>query len=455
MPKVDFPLGLLGSEFLPRTKRTLQNVFNNGNGNVLTRPGITALQDTGKFARGSFQWNGFLYQVVSNSLIKITDNVTGAFQEIGTNAIAGGANIRTAIGFNTAVIVVKGGQIYTLDKSDIVVDITGNPNIVPSVDVAHINGRFVYIPASGDPAFFSNVGFAGIVEALSFFDAESLPDENNGVINYRNTLYILGTDSIEPFRDAGTSPNPFLRINGARIDNGYIGGLIEYNQTFVFLGREKEQDFGIYALASGNAIKISNEVVDLILSEHTESQRVNVITSRFKWRGYDLITFTLSNASFGFFGGNWFKLNSLVGGNTDIWGGGFITQIEGEYFTAFRNNLGKLTDIDTDYGEKINYIVEMGLEQGEGDRFSCQSIELPISQGFNAQQATVGLQMSKDGVVYGEPFFRNLGLIGQYPQILKWNLPGGLGRYREFMGWRFSSNESLVFSSEPPIVKIR
>ena len=165
MPKVAFPVGLLGSEQLPRTKRTLQNCFNNGNGNLLHRPGIVALQDTGKNARGSFQWNGFLYQVVSTSLIKITNTDTGAFTT-NPSPIQGSANIRTAIGFNTAVIVVEGANIYTLDKNDVVVEITGNTNFVPCVDVAHINGRFVYIPASGDPAFFSDIGAAGTVQAL-------------------------------------------------------------------------------------------------------------------------------------------------------------------------------------------------------------------------------------------------------------------------------------------------
>jgi len=454
MPAIDFPLGLTGVEQLPRTKRTLQNCFNNGNGEILHRPGITELQDTGKTARGSFQWNGFLYQVVSNSLIKIINTTTGAFTT-NDGPILGGEVIRTAIGFVNAVIVVKGGNIYTLDKSDVVVDITGNANFKPCVDVAFINDRFIYIPADGSPAFFSDPGEAGVVQVLSFFDAQSLPDNNNGVINYRNTLFILGTDSIEPFRDAGTQPNPFQRISGARIDNGFIGGLIEYNQTFVFLGKEKEQDFGIYSLVSGNAIKISNEAIDLILSEHTAQQREDVVSSRFKWRGYDIVTFTLTNASFAFFGGNWFRLRTLFSGVDKIWGGGFINQIDGEYFTAFRSKIGKLTNVDKDYGQRITFLIEMGVSQGEGNRFTCQSIELPISQGFNDQNASVDLQMSKDGIIYGQKFARSLANIGQYDHILKWNFPGGLGRYRTFMGFRFSTSEQTVFSSEAPIVKFR
>jgi len=459
MPVIEYPLGLEGVEQLPRTKRTLQNCFNNGNGIIIHRPGIKSLQDTGRTARGSFQWNGSLYQVVSTDLIKITNTETGAFITIGT--ILGAAVIRTAIGFNTAVIVVKGGNIYTLDTADALVIISTGTNFNPCVDVAHINGRFVYIPIENalppghTTPFFSNIGDAATVGDLSFFDAESLPDQSNGVINYRNTLYIFGTDSIEPFRDQGLSPVPFIRINGGRIDNGFIGGLFEYNQTFVFLGREKDQDFGIYAFTNGVAVKISNETIDLILSEHTEAEREDAVTSRFKWRGYDIFTVTLLKDSFAFFGGNWFRLRSLIDGDDTVWAGGFITQLDGEYFTAFRTKMGKLENIDTDNGERITFLIEMGLEQEDGNKFTCQSIELPISQGFNTQDASVGLQMSKDGVDYGQPFFRNLGGIADYQRVLKWNFPGGLGRFRGFMGWRFFTSELVKFSAEPPIVKLR
>ena len=237
MPLIPFPIGLEESENLPHTRRSLTNCFNNGAGRIIPRPGITELNaDTTRVARGTFVWNDSLYQVASTDLIKITNTTTGAFSVIGTIE-ASDDPIATAIGFNTAVIVVPGGKIYTLDKSDVLVTISGNSNFVPCVAVAHINGRFVFIPSDGDPAFFSDVGAAGTVQVLSFFDAEELPDLNNNVFNFDNTLYICGTDSIELFRDTGASPNPFGRIEGARISNGYIGGLIEYNDTFLFLGR--------------------------------------------------------------------------------------------------------------------------------------------------------------------------------------------------------------------------
>jgi len=455
MPRVEFPAGFLGVEDVPRTRRSLQNCFNNLEGKIISRPGITGLNTTGFVARGQFVWNGALYQVVSQNLIKITNTTTGAFSTIGT--IAGNAVVETDVGFNEAVIVVKSttGAIYTLDKSDTLVDISGNANFVPSTDVAFINGRFVYIPFDGDPAFFSDVGAAGTVQPLSFFDAEELPDLNNSVFNFKNTLYIGGTDSFELFRDTGASPNPFTRVSGARVINGYIGGLIEYTNTFLFIGREKDQDFGIYAIDQGAAPKISNEAIDLILSTYDQDELAAAIGGRLKWRGYDIATFKLARDSFGFFGGNWFILDTVFDGVSKPWGGGFITQFDGEYFTAFSDKIGKFEKVNTDYGEQITRIIDTGFEDENDDFFTAQSVELGISQGFNSAVGTVALFMSRDNVTYGEPFYRDLGNVGQYQKHLIWNFPGGMGMYDGFMGIRIYTTEDVVFSANHLVVNFR
>jgi len=453
MTRVDFPLGIEGLEELPRTRRSLENCFNNGDGKIIARPGITQLKTTGSVARGQFVWNDALYQVVSEQLIKITNVVTGAFSVIGT--IAGSSVIETAIGFNEAVIVVRSGNIYTLDKTDTLVLISGNANFVPSVDVTHIDGRFVYIPASGDPAFFSDIGAAGTVQALSFFDAEELPDKNKVVFNFKNTLYIGGTDSFELFRDTGASPNPFTRITGARITNGFVGGLIEYNETFLFIGREKDQDFGIYGIGQGTAPKISNEAIDLILNTYTPTELADATGARFKWRGNDIATFKLGRDSFGFFAGNWHKLTSIDNGISKPWGGGFINQFNGEYFTAFEDKIGKLTKINTDYGQRITHIIDTAFEQEDDDFFAAQSLELGISQGFNSAKGSVALRLSNDNVIFGPPVYRNLGVIGEYRNKLVWNEAGGLGSYDGFMGIRIYTTEDVLFNANHLIVNFR
>jgi hypothetical protein len=604
--KIPFPTGFAGAEDLPHTNSSLENCFLDENGNVLARPGIEDLNDTGRVARGQFEWDENLYQVASTDLIRITNTTTGSFEEAGT--IIGSSEVRTAVGFVNAVIVVRGGNIYTLGKDtattsissvgagssgsvfnhagtnpsigntvtltsfsvntnynvsdeavtlifnaitstaisavadsvanpgtasfthagtspglgqevtlsgfapEITYNATGNvtattattfevstiaftatdtgnfvatdafelstvvfgtnetdgffaiilalisanANFVPCDDVTHINGRFVYIPTSGDPAFFSDIGQAGVVQVLSFFDAEELPDLNNGCFNLRNTLYITGTDSIELFRDTGASPNPFIRVAGSRIDYGFIGGLMEFQDTFLFLGRPKDHQPGIFAVGSGTAPKISNARIDLLLSTYTPQELFQARPGRIIWRGYDLATFTLRRDSFGYLNGNWFVLDTILDGTSRPWQAGFITEFNGEYFSTDEFKIGKFEKINTDYNNPTTKLLQMVLRQDRDRWFSVQSITIGISQGFNTiTNGTVALSLSRNGVQYGPEVFRDLGNLGQYETKLVWNSAGGLGMFQGFVGIKISTQADIDFSADSLIVEVR
>lgn len=684
MAEIQFPNGFEGVKDLPKTKKILTNCFRNDRGDLLTIPGINELNTTGNVARGQFKWNGALYQVVSTSLIKITDVNTGAFTTIGT--IVGSNNIQTAIGFVDAVIVVIGGAIYTLGKDDstvsissvgsaaggiarfnhsglgpnatstvtitgfsanpsynvesinvssisfaisstnitsvndsvanpgtasfvhagtspqlgqevtisgfttvipaipstsisgvsnnggiavfthagsspslgqqvtisgfavntdynvtgtvtlttattfevstiafgadeaggsyigiaadntaynttdtvtartvttfeissivfgtdeatgsyvgqesftissilfgtdetsgffavILTNILSNANFRTCVSVTHKDNRFIYCPADGSPVFFSDVGKAGVVQVESFFDAEQLPDKNNQVWTLKNILYIAGTDSIEQFQNRGTSPVPFVRSNAGAIDTGFIGGRLEYKNTFLFVGRDKNQDFGIYSIGSGIAPKISNKAIDTILATYTPDELTEAVASRLKWEGDDIATFTFRRDSFGFFNGEWFILERLIDGDSIPWGGGFITEFDGAYFTAFEDKIGKFIDLNTQYGERMTRLIQFGVRQPDGQWFTVQSLSLGISQGFNDIETSSGvaIQVSRDNVLFSEPFYRDVSQIGKYADKLEWNYPGGMGVYQGFMAVRIFTTEDVKFSSD-------
>jgi len=382
MPKLEFPKGFQGVDALPKTKRVVQNIFNNGQGSMIARPGITLIKLFGSdVARGSFEWNGDLYIVFSQLLQKITNVTTGAATSIGT--IAGPEAIRVAKGQTKIAIIVKGGASYTLDKAGSLVDTSSNANFVQFVDVAYIDGRTVYIPSDGSQARFSDVEAPQTIQTASLFDAQVLPDKNNGVINFKNTLHITGENSIEPFRNTGAVPNPFLRIDRAALDVGLIGGLLEYNNRFLFVGRDKEQSSGIFSVQSGRAIKISNEAVDLVLAKNTLTQLSNTIAGRFNFHGYDVATFILNNDSFGYYAGNWFRLSTLFNSASAPWGAGFVAQFENNYYTAFENRFGVFDEVNTDYGEPITRRLTFAIQDDDNRKFSIQSIDYGISQGFN------------------------------------------------------------------------
>ena len=444
MPPVQLPLGLQGSEDFPKGRQSLTNCFNTQQGQIIPRPGIAAIVTVAGVARGQFVWNDSLYQIFGTVLSKVTNVDTGARTTIGT--IVGNAVTHTAVGFNTATIVVENGEIYTLDKSDVLVTISVNANFVPCRTLAHIDGRFIYIPFNGDPAFFSDVGAAGTVGTFSFFDAEELPDENRTVFNFNGTLYIGGTDSLELFRNTGASPNPFQRITGARISNGFIGALLEYGETFLFIGREKDQDFGIYAITQGRAQKISNQIVDLLLADSTLANREAAISVRFKWRGFDIAAFTIAGTTVAFNAGQWFFMSTINNvADAGVFGADFVTQFQGQYYVAFDSEVGRLEKINTDYGVKFIQIIDLGFQEPDNNKFGAQSLDVQVTQGFSSVAGSVGLFISRDNVLYTDGVFRNLGDLGEYFSKIEFNYPGGLGIFQGFMGVRLQTSSGITF----------
>jgi hypothetical protein len=440
LAEIPFPVGLEGIEGLPQTRRALHNCFND-QGRIIQRPGINLISTTSRVARGAFEWNGSLYSVQSQDLIKITNLVSGAFSVIGT--IAGTADVVTATGFNHAVIVVKGGNGYTLDKSDVLTQIT-SPQYSASDSVAHINNRFVYVPTDGDPAFFSDAGAAGTIQTTSFFDAEELPDLNKVVINFRNILIIGGSDSLEQFRGFDDNIVPFRRLN-ARIDNGYIGGILEYNNTLLFIGREKGQDVGIFQTGQGSAPKISNHFIDTILSTYTETELSNAKASRIKWRGYDIATFILERDAFGWINGSWFRLSTRSLGENVTWQGGFITEFNLKYYAFDSDRFGVVAAVNKDFGDNFERLIDFGFPV-DGTLY-LQSLTYRLSQGYNDAVGSVTLQMSGDNVLYSPEFHHNTGELGNYVNQMHFEYPGGLGSYDRFMGLRLWTAEDIDFSA--------
>ena len=449
MAELDWPMGFSGTEKLPRTLQTLINCWNGG-GKIINRPGITELNDTTKHARGVFEWNEHLYMVVSNDLIKIHTPSTGAYSVVGT--IAGSEPVDVAVGFTEAAIIVKTGNGYTLDANDTVTEIVDG-DFLPSVSVTFMNGRWIYIPADGSPAFFSEVGAAGDIDPLSFFDAESLPDKNSVDFTIGNYLYIGGTDSFEMFKDTGVGTVPYARMN-SRIDYGHIGGKVEYTiegvSTFLFVGRKKGQTPGIFAITQGDAVKISNELIDTILATYTTEQLKAVFVNRMVWLGYDIATFKLPNHAFGFENGNWFELSTQDSNVAVPWHADHYAEFEGKYYVGHASKIGVFGDVPGDYGNTFEKRIDIGFEQDRD--FAVNSLEMNISQGYNDEVGSVSIQLSHDNVLYGPIFTQDTGALGEYSNRLIWEYPGGLGYYYGFMGLRITSTENINLSATKLVI---
>jgi len=443
MAGVPLPIGITGDEDTPELREELVNLFNPGDNTLLKTPGVDPFATGDGFCRGMIDFEGENYQVSGTNLIKIDE--AGVTTVI--DAIAGTADCVMSSTFVALNIIVKGGEGYSFTLTGGLVPMTGS--FEPSIDITAINQRFVYVPADGGPVFYTDVNSPSVIPAGNFFDAELLPDKNTGCINLRNNLYIGGEETFEVFRDTGDTDAPFLRVDNAAVETGYVVARARYKDTFIFLGRDREGSFGFHAMASGDAPKISNPAIDEILNgEYTAAELLECTSQRFTWKGTDMCGFRLARHTLLFYGSGWSYIQTGIDGLDSVqpWDVKFLAFSYGKYVTgsATTSKVGKLENIRTEFGDKIERQIQTFIKSGPDIYFTINNFFLDVITGTAAVEGTIGLQISRDNLEFGPQVFKKLGKQGKYQQQVAWR--GGAGQFESFCGVRIRTTADVNFS---------
>ena len=431
MTQVKLPTGLAGVEDTPKINESLVNMFSL-EGTLLRTPGIDLAFTANTYScRGSATWyvDETLYKVIGQYFYRI-DRATGP-QQIGS--ISGTSDVVFSLGQVNLVIIVKGGAGYTYNQISGLQQIT-DPDFLPSDSVDFIDGRHVFIPSDGSPAFYSDIDNAGSINPLSFFDAEELPDLNKFVINIKNDLYIMGSEASQRFRVTQSSTTPFVRCEGSRVDVGYVCGGIRYLDTFAFIGRQRGESYAVHAMGQGSAQAISNATVNEMLNTRYDVNDLEKSYSfSFKWHGRQFVGWTIKNDTIAYVDGNWIILDSEIQNGTGPWTAKGVSFAYGKYYVGDRigNNIGILSESASEYDDNLECEISTFFRSStRKSYFPIRSIILDALSGNGP--STIGLSISNNGREYGPINYVSLGEIGEYNQVIRWS--GGLGRYESFAG---------------------
>ena len=158
--------------------------------------------------RGIIQNDGKLYRVVDNTLYSV--DKSGNHTNLGFIA---GSNRCIMSRMGKQVIIVNGsGTVYVWDGTDLT-EVT-DENIGTPNGVAVLNNQAVYDSGDGQVFDVSDVGKPGTINGLNNAKAESSPDDLLLPYAFSETLYLLGTETIELWWNYGQGNPPFDRIQG-------------------------------------------------------------------------------------------------------------------------------------------------------------------------------------------------------------------------------------------------
>lgn len=448
MPQIPLPKGIQGIEAVPKAQEHLINLMWCESALIRT-PGIDSFAEATGPCRGATSWyvDGRAYFVTGTDLLQVQPD--GVVNHLGT--IPGSEDVVFSLGQVNLVIVVKGGNGYRYNASEGLVQIR-DPDYLPSVSADFMDGRHVFIPADGSPAFYSDIDRAGDINPLSFFDAEELPDENKAVINLANQLYILGEQSMEVFRTNVDPDLVFTRREGARIDTGYIGGLTRFGPTAAFIGRNRDEGAKFYVIGSGQAQEFSTPAIaELINDEYTLSELQDCNVVRYEWKNQEALAFNLARHTLTFCKGVWYYQDSNLNGSTvGPWRAKGVCNAYGKFLVGDSGSsvIGTLSNAPTEYGEDIEAEIKT-FARGERESYlQISALMLDCLTGNKLTKETIRLSISKDGYTFGDWFSRSLGTTGHYRRLVKWQPPGGMGTHENYMGIKLRTTADVQFSIE-------
>lgn len=448
MPQIPLPQGIQGIRDIPKSREHLTNLMF-CNKALIRTPGIAQFADATGICRGAAFWyvDNRAYFVTGTDFLRV--NADGSTLNLGT--IEGTQDVAFSQGQTNLVIVVKGGKGYRYNEVEGLQEITDN-DYLPSVSVDFIDGRHVFIPADGSPAFYSDIDAAGDINPLSFFDAEEVPDDNQAVINLGNQLYILGEQSLEVFRTNIDPDVVFTRRDGARLDVGYIGGLTRYGPSAAFIGRRRDEGAKFLVIGSGQAQEFSTPVICEILNEQytlDELKSCNVV--RYEHKGYEVLAFNLPRHTLAFCESVWFYQDSEMGGDEfGPWRAKGICNAYGKFLVGDSKEakIGHLGDYQSEYGQDVEFEIRT-FARGERESYlQIAAIMLDCLTGQKLTDESIRLSISKDGRSWGNWFPRSLGTTGDYSRLVKWQPPGGFGVQENYLGLRLRSTADVKFSLE-------
>ena len=239
---------------------------------LLPCTGLTALGDDATGPCRGMIWleeDSKLYAVFGYYLYDVASDGTKTQVDLigGTSPVSIARNDAAT----TQVMIVSDTNAFLLEDGTLVLqeynDADGNVIFTPN-GVTSCGGYFVFW--EGDGTFFASELNSATVNALSFATAESDPDGLTAAFGQGDTLYLVGTVSIEIWAISGGADFPFEKVDGARLRFGSRSKdtIVDFGQSIVMVCHDNV----VREIAGYQSVDISsNEVSRLIESETDKS----------------------------------------------------------------------------------------------------------------------------------------------------------------------------------------
>ncbi|MBE16506.1 MAG: putative packaged DNA stabilization protein [Prokaryotic dsDNA virus sp.] len=447
MPKAPIPFvrGLYQAQSKPVANLELQNYYVNIPSTEVVSPaqlyptaGLTQLANSGNFEinRGSWTMNEIPYFVNGEKLQRldrtIDANGVETFSTTNLGTISGSGRVSMADNGEQLLIVVPDSKGYVYTVSGGLVEITDTDYTTthgPSQYVVYADGYFVHFK---DKVFFSSDLDDGTsYGALNFAEAETDPDDIQGLHVFQNQLYVLGRRTTEVFQNVGGAGFPFQRVQGFVLQKGLRAkfSTVEYENSIAFIGAGRNEQPSVWLLQGQGFVNIANESINEILQKFSDTDLSQSFAFTYSLNGANFLGLSFPNRTIVYdsmaskaAGVNlWHERRSSSLAQVDRWRVNSIVEAYGRLLVGDTEGgiIGEISeDVLTDYGTPIKRIFSAGPIPTQGGSIFWNSIQVVVENGVgNSDAPDPQLRMSYSddgGRNYSYERSKSMGKVGEY-----------------------------------------
>jgi len=199
------------------------------------------------------------FVVSGNELYKIDGTYTATL--LGTVAGTGPVSIADN---GTQLFIAANGPSYIYNNTTNVFSQITDPDFPGAVTVAYLDGYFVFNEPNSQKVWVTSLLDGLSVDPLDFASAEGAPDLLTSLVVNNREVWLLGTNSIEVWYDAGTPDFPLARIQGASNEIGCAApySVAKADNSVFWLGSDTRGRGVIYRSNGYTGVRASNHSIE-------------------------------------------------------------------------------------------------------------------------------------------------------------------------------------------------
>lgn len=356
--------------------------------------------------RGLYAYNNLLYAIVGNTLYEVNPSLSYAVTSRGTLASSAGYTMMVDNGpanGHQLMIIDSSGNGYVYDSTaHTLTQLTTVTNGWPSggaVTLTWQDGYGIFDQTNTGVFWWTKAYDFTNIPGLNFATAEGNPDNLVAAISDQTRLYLLGTQSLEVWYDAGLQNQAFVRIPGAVFPKGCAASLSpqRIDNSIVWLGTNPYGQTQVYQVRGASTpMIISNPQMEYKLQQYSTISDAQAFTYQSEGHEFYVLTFPTAGVTWVWDASNreWHQ-RSTSGG---AWYPQAYAFLNGTHYTL--DSSGNLLAIDstatTDNGTAITRTIISPHLGKKHERLGIDFVEVLGNFGTGITAGTFTLSWSKD-----------------------------------------------------------